>query len=134
MELTPKQRAIKAIINEAEWNYDFNDHIWNYIDTEAIEECEDTREVMDLIEKTNEDYELTNTEEIYYANAMAYLKDEDRTLTESMEIADEFWYQPKDLNSCILASLLQTRRNEEDWGEFLKEVEDNIDDYFNSLK
>ena len=89
--MTTKQlEKIKKIIAELEKDYDFNDFIMNYIDEDELKECEDASDVVKLIEQANEDYEITDTEVIYYTNAIEYLKQEDPSLSESIGIAEEF--------------------------------------------
>jgi|688.fasta_scaffold453194_2 hypothetical protein len=51
----------------------------------------------------------------YYVDAMKFLLENDPSLSESMEIAYEYGYDTKSLNSTMLASLLASRQNEEDW-------------------
>ena len=51
--------------------------------------------------------EISEDEIIYYSNAMKYLSENDNSLRESMEIADELGYKPKNINSELLATLLQ---------------------------
>lgn len=70
---TTTLEAIKTIIKEQEKDYDFNDYITNYVSDEDIEACETVEDVRELLEKANENYEITDTEVIYYANAIAYL-------------------------------------------------------------
>lgn len=65
---------------------------------------------------------------IYYANAIEYLKENDPSLRESLEIADELGYEVKNLNSELLASLLATRQAEEDFNELQSEVDDFFED------
>jgi len=127
--MTTKQlEKIKKIIAELEKDYDFNDFIMNYIDEDELKECEDASDVVKLIEQANEDYEITDTEVIYYTNAIEYLKQEDPSLSESIGIAEEFWFWLDGINSETLASLLATRRNEEYWCEFLENVEYEVND------
>lgn len=56
-----------------------------------------------------EDYEneiIDNaSEEIYYSSAMKYLAENDPTLTESLELAEDYGYKPSQLNSCLLATI-----------------------------
>jgi hypothetical protein len=61
---------------------------------------------------------------------MDYLKEEDPTLEEAMEAADDYGLRPRDLNSCTLAGLLAMSRNKAAWNE--KEIE--IDDLAKLVK
>lgn len=117
-----KLEAIKNIIKEQEKDYDFNDYITNYVSDEDIEACETVEDVRELLEKANEDYAITDTEVIYYANAIAYLQENDPSLQESLKIASEYGYETKDLNSEKLASLLQSRNNQDDYMKFIENV------------
>lgn len=121
---------LKAIINfikEEEKNYDFNDYLLNYVKEEDIETCEDSIDVKDLFEKANEDEDITRTDVIYYSNAMEYLQENDNSLTESIEIASEYWYDIKAINSELLASLLKSKNNLDDFNTFLDDLETFID-------
>ncbi len=69
-------------------------------------------------------------EVIYYKNAIEYLSENDCSLTECLEIADEFGYTLKALNSEILASLLKSRNFEEEWNC----LESDIENFFDELK
>ena len=86
---TKQSEKIKNIITELQKDYDFNDYVINYIDEDELKECEDAQDVVELIEKANEDGELTNEEVIYYSRAIEYLAKEDPSLSESIGIAEE---------------------------------------------
>ena len=70
-----------------------------------------------------------NIEIIYYARAIEYLKENDCSLNESLEIAEEYGYEIKTLNSEVLASLLASRNAMEDFGDLQSE----IDNFFSEL-
>lgn len=88
----------------------------------------DLYDTIDSIEETLRDNGAFEIEIIYYSNALKYLADEDPSLTEAFEIAEEYGYSLSNLNSEILASLLASRRSEEEWYELRNEVEDIIDE------
>jgi hypothetical protein len=71
-----------------------------------------------------------NVEIIYYYNAIQYLKDNDNSLRESLEIAHEYGYEAKNINSELLASLLASQNARNEWSE----IEAKIQDYFDSLE
>jgi|SRR5690625_559963 len=78
----------------------------------------DFLEVSNSIEDLYESIEdqIRNYEVIYYSRAMELLSEEDPSLIESLSLAHEMGYEPKDLNSEILATLLiQQRMLEELW-------------------
>lgn len=117
-----KLEAIKNIIKEQEKDCDFNDYITNYVSNEDIKACETIEDVREILEKANENYEITDADVIYYTNAIAYLQENDPSLTESLEIASEYGYTTDKLNSEILASLLMSRKNQEDYNDFVANV------------
>jgi len=118
---------VKKVIEELEKEYDFNDYIMNYLEESDIEKAETADDVIELIEKANEDYNITDTEIIYYSNAMEYLAENDPSLLESLEIAKEYGYDTGSLNSELLASLLKSRKNLEDFNEFLERLKEELE-------
>ena len=65
---------------------------------------------------------------IYYYKAMQYLIEHDTSLSDSMALADEFGFEPKNINSELLASLLASEYARD---EFAK-LEDKIEKFFNN--
>ena len=62
---------------------------------------------------------------IYYSRAIEYLKENDSSLFESLEIATEYGYDAKSLNSEILASLHASNQR---INKFWEDVEPKIND------
>lgn len=93
-----------------------------FIDYESFIDDEDTAD--EIIDKASE-YIRENSDIIYYSNAMKFLSEHDPSLVESFEIADELGYRLKNLNSEILASLLNGRIAQ----EALSESEEYIREY-----
>ena len=60
-----------------------------------------------------------NEEVIYYSTAIRYLKDNDPSLTESLEIATEYGYTTNNLNSELLASLHASQKKEETFNDLI---------------
>lgn len=112
---------LKSIIKEVEKDYDFNDFICNWIDDDDLKELE-TEELRDYLDELNEDGEITDVEGIYFSNAIEYLKENDASLMESMELARDFGYTTENITSEILASLLKIKRQQEYYGEFIYRV------------
>jgi hypothetical protein len=121
---------LKMTVKEEEKEYDFNDYVGNYFEHSELQNINDLEELKEYLENINENRELTDKEEYYYKDAMDYLMEHDNTLTESLEIADELGFAPKDINSCTLASLLQTRKCEGDYDEFIEKVISQMEEYF----
>jgi hypothetical protein len=70
-------------------------------------------------------YEAIRYEEIvYYSESMKYLTREDCSLRQSLEIASEYGYDTKDLNSELLATLLYQKRLQHQWYEISNQVEE----------
>lgn len=66
---------------------------------------------------------------IYYSNAMEYLTRNDTSLSESIEIAVDYGYELKNINSELLASLLASQNSREQFNQY----ENEINDFFNTL-
>lgn len=129
MKITQLEK-LQAFIKENEKQYDFNDYVWNYIEEEELVECQDSVDVRDYLERINEDRELTDKEVIYYAKAMEYLRKEDPSLQISVWLAHDMWFTIDQVNSEMLASLLMTDDVNEQWCEFINEVEEFCDELF----
>lgn len=66
---------------------------------------------------------------IYYSRAIEYLKENDPSLRESLEIASDLGFELKNINSELLASLLASQNAIEKFAE----LESEINDYFTEL-
>ena len=67
-------------------------------------------------------------EVIYYASAMEYLMENDNSLRESLEIANDLGYELKNLNSEILASLLASQNSRDEFADLESEINSFFDD------
>lgn len=106
------------------------------VDNLDIPYCVDASEInsFDEIYEAIESNNGFEVEIIYYSSAMDYLRENDPSLSESMELADEYGYTPKNINSEILASLLASRYCRDEFESyrdtietFFEELEDNED-------
>jgi len=70
-----------------------------------------------------------NVDIIYYYKAIEYLKENDSSLCESLEIASEFGYTTENLNSEVLASLHASINRE---NKFWQDVEPELDKIINN--
>ena len=59
---------------------------------------------------------------IYYDKAIKYLNENDKSLCKSLELADDFGYELKDLNSELLASLLASHNAQADFYNLKNEI------------
>jgi hypothetical protein len=101
----------------------FENHIPDHVDCETVE-CFD-----DVMEQMQESSGF-NIEIIYYRVAMEYLMENDCSLQESMELAEEYGYSLSALNSELLASLLASSNASD---EFYK-LKPQIDSFFEELE
>lgn len=118
-----QQQIIDWLNQNCQADVDFNS-LFNS-DDETVTSFDELRELV-------EDANLLDVEVIYHANAIQILSKEDPSLHESMELADNLGYSPKQLNSELLASLLMTERNKEsfyeienDFNAFLEEEDEH---------
>ena len=72
-------------------------------------------EVLEFVEDNEREIIDQKAETIYYSEAIDYLKENDRTLTEALELAKNAGYDLDNLNSCILATLLKTENENYYW-------------------
>lgn len=94
--------------------------IMDYFQTDELEDIND----YDELEEKLSDECAFDVEIIYYYKAMEYLMENDTSLHESMEIADEYGYEPKNINSELLASLLASRDARDEFAELHNEIEE----------
>ena len=113
---TENRNTLTELFNNTRYLSDYTDlnDVINYNDINTLEEFEEC-----LSERIRE------IEIIYYFNAINILKEEDQSLMESIEIASDYGYELKNLNSEILASLLIQTRCFEELSDFINEVEEN---------
>ena len=97
--------------------------IMDYLQTDELEDINDYQELEELLQ----DECAFDIEIIYYARAMEYLMENDTSLAESMEIADEYGYEPKNINSELLASLLASQNAREEFYELRNEIKEFFD-------
>lgn len=83
-------------------------------------------EVTNILENNN----AFDVEIIYYSNAIEYLSENDNSLHRSLNRASELCYEPGDLSSEILASLLASDQLREDWGD----LETDVTEFLNNLE
>ena len=121
-----RNEKIETFFAELDKRIDINDNLINYVDIEAIDENDAFTSIYEMIE---ENYGF-NCEVIYYSNAIRYLQENDPSLRESLEIAAEYGYEVKNLNSEVLASLLKSQNVRDEFLEF----RDEINDFFQELE
>jgi hypothetical protein len=125
---------LKEIIREKEKDADLNDYIFNYCNEEQLKNIETIEDLNEYLDTLNEDHDITNVEVIYYHSAIDYLKQNDASLIESLEIAKELGYSIENLNSELLASLLKTQNNEEAYQEVLENIKKECVNIFEEVQ
>lgn len=89
-----------------------------------LDEINSFDELYDELQEQN----AFDCEVIYYANAIEFLRENDQSLADSIEIAVEYGYELENINSEILASLLKSRMLSEEFGELRSEIEEFFND------
>ena len=118
---------LTTTINKLCESYDFNDTPMYYVDKDELQECDDVYDIIQLFTDANDDRQITDTEIIYYTNAMDYLKQHDASLTTSLWLAADMGYTMQNMSSEMLASLLASDNNYDDYQRFLQELEKELD-------
>ena len=117
---------IEAFLNSLDAKIEINDNLINFVDIEDIDLSDAFNSIYDMVnDKGGFDIEV-----IYYSNAIKYLQENDPSLNESLEIAAEYGYELKNLNSEVLASLLASRNSQESFFD----VRDEIEEFFAELE
>jgi len=100
-------------------------NIIDYVNLEDI----DFQNAFNSIYDTIQDNNGFDIDIIYYSNAIQYLKENDASLKESLEIALEYGYTLENISSEILASLLSSKNAIENFYN----LESEINNFFNDL-
>ena len=111
---------IEAFLNSLDAKIEINDNLSNYVDIEEIDFSDAFNSIYEMV-YDNGGFDI---EVIYYSNAIKYLQENDASLQESLEIASEYGYELKNLNSEVLASLLASRNSQENFYDIKEEIED----------
>jgi len=98
----------------ADLEFDIMDHL--------TEDDLDDMEDFDYLIDTLRDDGAFDIEIIYYHKAMQYLMDNDTSLYDSLNIANDMGYKTCDLNSEMLASLLASQNAEEEFYEYEAQI------------
>jgi hypothetical protein len=97
-----------------------NSDIDCYISKDEIKCINDFDDFFDTLQGNGYFYSI---EAIYYHKAIKYLSENDASLSESLEIADELGYNVKDINSELLATLLMQQKETELFYEMRNDIE-----------
>lgn len=102
-----------------------NIDIINNIELNEIDFDDAFNSIYQAIEENN-GFEI---EIIYYSNAIEYLKENDPSLMKSIEIAENYGYEIKNINSELLASLHASQNSRDIFFEY----QNKINNFFNNL-
>lgn len=108
--------------------------ITDYVNVEDLEIEDFQNDIFYNICEALDDNNGFDQEVIYYADAIKYLAENDPSLRESIEIAIEYGYDLKNLNSELLASLLKTQNVREDFNELEEEINTFFSELYDSLE
>lgn len=93
------------------------DDPFQYLDESFVEDIHEY--TAQEIEEELLDNGFFNEDIIYYSKAIEYLKENDPSFSESLEISFELGYETQHLNSELLASLHASRKKEDDFNDFV---------------
>jgi len=86
-------------------------------------------EISDFISSAVYDWNFLDVDIIYYYNAIRFLEENDPSLMISRDLALDMGYNLENLNSELLASLLSSSINRDDFVLFIS----MLDDYLNNI-
>ena len=104
--------------------------ITNFVNCEDLETEDFSDNMFQKIVDIIEDNNGFEQEVMFYASAMDYLRENDPSLRESLELAHDLGFTADNLNSEILASILKTDIVREEFNQ----LEDEINTFFLELK
>ena len=119
MDLQKREQAI-AFFNGLNLQFD----VFDFIEISNLKDYDFDSLLNELQDSSAFDIEI-----IYYGSAIEYLTKNDPSLKESLQLANEWGFELKKLNSEVLASLLASRNA---YDEFC-ELEGQINDFINEL-
>jgi len=110
-------------------NYTIEGEKFSYwVEAKDIADCSTGEEATDSMREKIERAVQESSDIIYYSTAMEFLTENDNSLQESMNIAQGLGYEPKDINSELLATLLNEQNNMEQLNEDLQKFATAFDD------
>lgn len=113
--------------------------VLDYLDLNEIEDLE--YNYQNLVERLEEN-NFFQIDIIYYSNAIEYLKNNDPSLLDSINIALDYGFELKDINSELLASLLASENFKNEFFSYEDKIIslfvniefDELNDFVNELK
>jgi hypothetical protein len=105
-----------------------------FIDVNDLEVEDFDINMFETIDNIIQDSNGFDQDVIYYASAMDYLRENDPSLCESIDIASQYGYDINNLNSELLASLLKTQYVINDFNELKDEINEFFEELYNELE
>jgi hypothetical protein len=105
-----------------------------FVDVNDLEVEDFDINMFETIDNIIQDSNGFDQDVIYYASAMDYLRENDPSLCESIDIASQYGYDIKNLNSELLASLLKTQYVINDFNELKDEINEFFEELYNELE
>lgn len=129
-------KNLKLIIVECEKDikeYSFN--LNSFINDEDLKEIKSLSELEDFFNDLNHNNNIciNEAEVIYYSEAMEILNNLDNTLMESLNKAYDLGYEIKNLNSCILATLIKEEEVIKAYEELIETILSNLNEDLESV-
>ena len=126
MDTTTKNELIKNTLQDLTLEYLGEDATEFLCSSDELEDY-DTHQIYDELQ----DNGFFNVDVIYYSKAIEYLKNNDASLSESIDIATEYGFTLENINSETLASLHASRDRE---NKFWEDVQPELEKIINKLK
>jgi phosphoenolpyruvate carboxylase len=105
-----------------------------FVDVNDLEVEDFDINMFETIDNIIQDSNGFDQDVIYYASAMDYLRENDPSLRESIDIASQYGYDINNLNSELLASLLKTQYVINDFNELKDEINEFFEELYNELE
>ncbi len=121
MDTTTKNELIKNTLQDLSLEY-LGEDATEFLSLPDELEDYDTHQIYEELQDNGFFY----VDIIYYSKAMEYLKENDCSLNESLELASEMGFTLDSLNSEALASLHASRNRENDFWQFVEPELDKI--------
>ena len=134
------ENKVHEFFNSLESDISINDYIYtkDLIDIDNLENFDHTI-IFESITELLQDNGAFNLEITYYSNAIDYLKENDPSLKDSLEIAGEYGFSIENLSSEALASLLYSQNEIENYysleseiAAFFEEIEEEINAFIDN--
>jgi phosphoenolpyruvate carboxylase len=105
-----------------------------FVDVNDLEVEDFDIDMFETIDNIIQDSNGFDQDVVYYASAMDYLRENDPSLRESIDIASQYGYDINNINSELLASLLKTQYVINEFNELKDEINEFFEELYNELE